>query len=45
MVSPASFPPTTDRPERIVIFVSFVAAGLVPLFSTFFLQVQDTFGI
>ena len=45
VVSPVSFPPSTDWPERIVIFMAFVAAGLVPPFSTFFLQVLDTFGI
>ena len=32
-------------PGRIVLFTSFVAAGLVPPFSTFFLQVLDTYGI
>ena len=32
VVRPASFPPVTDRSERIVIFVSFLTAGLVPPF-------------
>ena len=45
VVTPVSFPPITDPPERIVVFLSFVAAGLVPPFSTFFLQILDTFGI
>ncbi|XP_062227353.1 uncharacterized protein LOC133925440 [Phragmites australis] len=42
---PASFPPTTTRPGRIVLFMSFVVAGLVPPFSTFLLQVLETYGI
>ena len=45
VVMPASFPPSTRRPGRTVIFVSFVATGLVPPFLTFLLQVLDTFGI
>ena len=45
VVRPVSYPPVTNQPERIVIFVSFMAAGLVPPFSTFFLQILDTFGI
>jgi hypothetical protein len=45
VVRPASFPPLTNRPERIILFASFVAARLVPPFSTFFLQILDTFGI
>ena len=45
VVTPVSFPPVTDRPECIVLFTSFMAAGLVPPFSTFFLQILDTFGI
>ena len=45
MVTPANFPPSMRRPGRIVIFMSFVDAGLVPPFSTFHLQVLDTFGI
>ena len=36
VVTPANYQPTTDQPGRVVIFVSFVAAGLVPTFSTFF---------
>ena len=45
VVTPANFPPATTVPWRIVLFTSFVAAGLVPPFSTFFLQVLDTYGI
>ena len=45
VVTPANLPPSTRRPGRIVIFVSFFAVGLVPPFSTFFLQVLDTFGV
>ena len=37
MVTPVNFSPSTRRLERIVIFVSFVAAELVLPFSTFFL--------
>ena len=44
-MTPANFPPSTRRPGRIVIFVSFVAAGLVLPFSTFLLQVLYTFGV
>ena len=40
-----NFPPVIDRLERVVIFISFVAVGLVPPSSTFFLQILDTFGI
>ena len=45
VVTPANFPPATDRLGRIVLFTSYVAAGLVPPFSTFFLQILNTFGI
>ena len=45
VVRPVSFPSVTDRPERIVLFTSFMAAGLVPTFSAFFLQVLKTFGL
>ena len=45
VVTPPNFPPATTVPGRIVLFTSFVAAGLVPPFSTFFLQVLDTYGI
>ena len=45
VVTPVSFLPATTRPGRIVLFTSFVAAGLVSPFSTFFLQILDTYGI
>ena len=45
VVTSASFPPATDRPGCIVLFTSFVVAGLVPPFSTFFLQILETFGL
>ena len=45
VVTLANFPPATTIPGRIVLFVSFVAAGLVPPFSTFLLQVLDTYGV
>ena len=45
MVRPVSYPPITDRLERVIIFVSFVAVGLVPPFLKFFLQILDMFGI
>ena len=45
VVTPASLTPATTVPGRIVLFTSFVAAGLVPPFSTFFLQVLETYGI
>ena len=44
-MTPVNFLPSMRRPERIVIFVSFVVAGLVPPFSTFFLQVLDMFSV
>ena len=45
VVMPASYMPSTRRPGRIVVFVSFIAGGLVPPFSAFLLQVLDTFGV
>ncbi|XP_062213646.1 uncharacterized protein LOC133914584 [Phragmites australis] len=43
VVTPATHPPTPRGPGQIVIFASFVAASLVPPFSTFFMQVLDTY--
>ena len=45
VVSPASLTPVTTIPGWIILFTSFAAAGLVPPFSTFFLQVLETYGI
>ena len=45
VVTPATHPPAPRGPRQIVIFASFVAVGLVPPFSAFFMQVLDTYGI
>ena len=45
VVRPATLTPATTVPGRTVLFTSFVAAGLVPPFSAFFLQVLETYGI
>jgi hypothetical protein len=44
-VKPATLTPATTVPGRTVLFTSFVAAGLVPPFSAFFMQVLETYGI
>ena len=41
----ATYPPALRGPGQIVIFASFMAAGLVLPFSAFFMQVLDTYGV
>ena len=45
VVTPATHPPAPRGPGQIAIFASFVAAGLVPPFLAFFMQVLDTYGV